>query len=75
MPKVLEVCAMEAERSPVRTRHKVSLKKDAICLQNLIVWDPVKTDEPVLTQQLSEEDLKKIVQASMEVGHYPVHGR
>ena len=35
----------------------------------------MKTNEPMLTQQLSEEDLKKIVQTPMEVGRYPVHGR
>ena len=73
--KVLEVRAMETEGSPIRTRHKVTLNKDATCLQNLIVWDAMKTNEPVLTQQLSEEDLKKIVQTPMEVGRYPVHGQ
>ena len=73
--KVLEVRAMEVERSPVRASHKVSLNKDATCLQNLIVWDPMKTNEPVLTHQLSEEDLKMIVQTPMEVGLYPVHGQ
>ena len=73
--KVLEVRAMETEGSPIRTRYKVTLNKDATCLQNLIVWDAMKTNEPVLTQQLSEEDLKKIVQTPMEVGRYPVHGQ
>ena len=73
--KVLDVRAMEEERSPVRTRHKVSLHNDATCLQNLIVWDPMKTNEPVLTQQLSEEGLKKTVQTPMEVGRCPVHGQ
>ena len=45
--EVLEVRAMEAERSPVRTRpsHEVTLNKDATCLQNLIVWDTMKTNE------------------------------
>ena len=57
--KVLEVRAMEGERSPVRTRHNVTLNKDATCLQNLIVWNPMKTNEPVLAQQLSGEDLKE----------------
>ena len=61
---------MEAERSPVRTRHKLTLNKDATCLQKLIAWDPMKANEPVLTQQLSEEGLKKIVQTPMEVGCY-----
>ena len=34
----------------------------------------MKTNEPVLTKQLSEEGLKKIVQTRIEVGCYPVHG-
>ena len=51
------------------------MNKGATCLQNLIIWDPIKTNEPVLTQQLPEEDLKKIVQTPMEVGRYPVHGQ
>ena len=75
MQKDLEVRGMEAERSPVRTRHKVTLNKDATCLPKLIVWDPMKTNEPLLTQQLSEEDLEMIVQTPMEVGRYPVHGQ
>ena len=73
MQDVLEVCAIKAEGSPVRTRHKVTLDKDVTCLQSLIVWDPMNTNEPVLTQKLSEEDLKKIVQMPMEVRRYPVH--
>ena len=73
--KVLDIRAMDAERSPVRTRHKVTLNKDATCLQILIVWGPMKTNEPVLTKQLSEEDLKDIVQTPMEVGCCPVHGQ
>ena len=35
----------------------------------------MKNNEPVLTQQLSEEDLKKIAQKPMEVGRYQVHGQ
>ena len=75
--KVLEVRAMEAERSPARlgTRHKVTLNKDTTSLQNLIVWDPMKGNEPVLTQRLSEEDLKRIFQTPTEVGRYPVNGQ
>ena len=30
----------------------------------------MKTNDPVLTQQLSKEDLKKIVQTPMEVSRY-----
>ena len=47
----------------------VTLNKDATCLQSLIFWDPMKTNEPVLT----EEDQKKIVQTPTEVGRYPGH--
>ena len=75
MQNVLDVRAMEAERSPVRTRHKVTLNKEATCIQNLIVWDLIKTNERVLAQQLSEEDLKKIVQTPIDVGRYPGYGQ
>ena len=47
---VLETCMMKVARIPARTRRKVTMNKDATCLQNLIVWDPMKTNEPVLTQ-------------------------
>ena len=57
------------------TRHKVTLNKDATCLQNLIACDTMKTNEPVLTQQLSEENHDKIVQTPMGVGCCPVHGQ
>ena len=52
-----------------------SRRVSAACLKNLIVWDRMKTNEPVLTQQLSGEDLKKIVLTALEVGRYPVHGQ
>ena len=68
--KVLEVRAMEAERSAVRTRHKLTLNKDATRFQKLIAWDPMKASEPVLTQQLPKEDLKKIVQTPIEISCY-----
>ena len=71
---VLEVRAMEAERSAARTMHKLTLNKDATCLQKLCAWDPMKTNEPVLTQRLSEEGLKKTVQTPMEVSRYLEHG-
>ena len=71
----MEIRAMKAKGSPIRTRHKVTLSRNATCLQNLMVWDPMKTKKPVLTQQLSEEDLKKIVETPMKLGRYPVHGQ
>ena len=40
----LEVSAMKAEPSPVRTRHRITPSKDATCLQSLIVWGPMKTN-------------------------------
>ena len=48
---------------------------EVLKIQNLTVWDPLKTNEPVLTQHLSEEDPKKMFQTPMEVGLYPVHGQ
>ena len=35
----------------------------------------MEANEPVLTQQLSEEDLKKIDRTPMEVDRHPVHGQ
>ena len=45
--KALQVRAMGAEWSLVRTRHNVTLDKEVTRLQNLLVCDPMKTNEPV----------------------------
>ena len=79
--KVLKTRTTDAGQPPkghlprVRTRRKVTLNRTATSLQNLIVWDENNVTEPVLTRDLTKEDLMKIRAAPMEVAHYPVHGQ
>lgn len=68
---------MEAGKSQVRTRHKVTLNyimnKDDTSLRDLIIWNLTKATEPVLTRDLSEADVKGFLKTPMEVDRYTVH--
>ena len=59
----------------VRTHHKVLLNRKATSLMDLIIWEEDKTTEPVLTLQLTDEEVKSFELAPMSVPTMPVHGQ
>ena len=59
----------------VRTRHKVRLNTEAMCLRELIIWAEEEITEPVLTLELTLEEILKFESAPMVVPDIPVHGQ
>ena len=59
----------------VRTRTKAKLNRQATSLQDLIIWDKNNVCEPILTQSLTDEDIKEFETQPMIVPPMPVHGQ
>ena len=72
---IIELRARATEEDKVRTRHKVSLNSKATCLRDLIIWKEDEITEPILTLELSEDQIKELVTAPMIVPDLPVHGQ
>ena len=75
--KILEVRKVDDGNlaETVRTRNKVSLNPDATQLRELIVWEDNVITEPVLTLNITEEQLRGFESTPMSVPHIPVHGQ
>jgi hypothetical protein len=59
----------------VRTRSKISLNSKASTLKELIIWKENEISEPVLTLDLTEEQIRSFENSPMPVPYIPVHGQ
>ena len=76
--KIMELRARaveDMEENKVRTRYKVSLNNKASCLRDLIIWKEDEINEPILTLELTEEEIREFEDAPMVVPDIPVHGQ
>ena len=53
----------------------MSLNNKASCLRDLIIWKEKEINEPILTLELTEEEIREFEDAPMVVPDIPVHGQ
>ena len=59
----------------VRARKTPNVNKDAITIMNLTSWDKKEVYEPVMTCNLSKQELVNILDNPMKVDYLPCHGQ
>ena len=65
----------DKDSEQIRTHHKVKLNKKATLLKDLIIWEDEITCEPILTQNMTEAELKSLEASPMAVPVAPVHAQ